>query len=58
MNTHTEKILFQMNVSERNIHKHGKAEETAFNWAVKHGIEWDLKPNNVLWQRHLWRFYL
>lgn len=59
MNAHTEKILFQMNVSERNIHRHGKAEETAFNWTVKHGVERDLKPNNVvLWQRRLWSFYL
>lgn len=50
MNAHREKILFQMNASERNSDKHGKAEET-LNWTVKHGRERDLKPNNVVvWQ--------
>lgn len=43
-------ILFPMNASERNIHKHGKGEET-LNWTGKHGRERGLKPNNaVLWQ--------
>lgn len=35
---HTGNILFQMNASEINIHRHGKAEET-LNWTVNHGRE-------------------